>query len=195
MPDLNSKQPVMKAPFFFVSVFACTCVYPVYAQMGMINSMTANASKVELEKAAAAQKTKNKMGGIGGGESFYQIRGDKSPVVLKRDEEIFFEIKVEMAMGGAVTEDMIEKMLKLYPFENRKGDRVYVLSKIGAMGMGASQGEEIPVEFTKKAGGTYVAAPKKPLKPGQYAFIDMMGGDPDETGKNISYRAYAFMVD
>jgi len=172
-------------------------------------------SLVRLEKDISSMNTKMKLGGFGGGESGYTLKGEKSKVRLPDGENLSFVFSAGTSSGSSSAQSdsvlrangldpsIMSEMndpasrITLYYTESGKGLRKIVTQKTpGAMGFGAkkmfSGSEKYTFSMKKIKEGYWELVIDKTLPKGEYAFAMMNNGI--NTG-DMSMLLFAFGID
>jgi hypothetical protein len=141
---------------------------------------------VQLEKTTARMKSKSKWMGYGGIKSSYQIKGEKSTVMIfAADTSIFVQSGADMMIN------MMDpsKFILLYKLEVNKGNREAILQQTGFSGKEKKDSGKIPFNTKKDDSKMFFVFTNK-LSPGEYAFISMlnMSGGTD-------YEVHCFRVE
>lgn len=138
-----------------------------------------------LEKSSAKIATKVKALGYGGMSSNYVIDGSASSVTVPVADSMEFVIT-----GGNQLRDP-SQMMSLYLLDANKKQRMAAM--VQAKGLFGKNKEAGKITcLLKKINDKYVLVVPVKLQPGQYAFINMVGGGGGAGG--ISYDAYCFAV-
>jgi hypothetical protein len=138
-----------------------------------------------LEKSSAKIATKMKALGYGGMSSNYVIDGNTSSVTVPVADSMEFVVT-----GGNQIMDPLQ-MMSLFLLDANKKQRTAVMSQ--AKGLFGKKQEAGKITcLLKKINDKYVLVVPVKLQPGQYAFINLIGGGGG--GTEISYDAYCFAV-
>jgi hypothetical protein len=138
---------------------------------------------VALEKTSATITTKAKALGYGGVSSQYVIEGNASTVKIPGADTTEF-----IVTGGNAMMDP-SQMLSLYPLDASKRQRSAVMMQgKGLLGKNKEAGK-ISL-LVKKNNDRYVLVVPVKLEPGEYAFINIVGGG----GMNQTFEAFCFSV-
>jgi hypothetical protein len=136
-----------------------------------------------LEKSSAKISTKAKALGYGGVSSQYVIEGNASSINIPVSDTTEFVVT-----GGNNLMDP-SQMLSLYSLDVNKRQRSAVMAQgKGLFGKNKEAGKITCM--LKKINDKYVLVVPMKLEPGQYAFINMIGGG----GMEHTYDAYCFSV-
>ncbi len=161
-----------------------------------------------LEKVTAKMKNKTKLGGMGGFSNAYVIEGSKSNVTIPAEETLQFILTKDGSNGEGTAPDTVVKginvsnmmseymdpsrNISLYKLAIEKGNRKAVMQEGGGMFNPKMKDGAEKISFdVKKAKGKYIFVVPKKLRPGEYAFIDMMSGN----GMDQSFTAFCFRVE
>jgi hypothetical protein len=138
-----------------------------------------------LEKSSAKISTKMKALGYGGTSIQYVIDGNTSSLSIPGGDTTEFVIT-----GGNTMMDP-SQMLSLYLLDANKKQRSAVMAQ--GKGLFGKKPEAGKITcLLKKFNDKYVLVVPQKLPPGQYAFINMVGGSGG--GMDASYDAYCFMI-
>ena len=138
-----------------------------------------------LEKSAARIATKMKALGYGGMSQNYVIDGSTAAVTVPTGDSIEFVVT-----GGNQIMDP-SQMMSLFLLDAGKKQRTAVMAQ--AKGLFGKKQEAGKITcLLKKINDKYVLVVPVRLQPGQYAFINLMGGSGG--AGEISYDAYCFTV-
>jgi len=138
-----------------------------------------------LEKSSAKIATRVKALGYGGMSSNYVIDGNTSSVIVPVADSMEFVVT-----GGNQMMDP-SQMMSLYLLDANKKQRTAVVAQAkGLFGKNKEAGKITCL--LKKINDKYVLVVPVKLQPGQYAFINLMGGGGG--AGDISYDAYCFAV-
>lgn len=160
-------------------------VEPEY--LGVYHSLDAGkGSLVALERQSASYSFKMKAMGFGGGKSSIEIKGGKSPVRFKADQEVAFVVRV-----GSQQIDPAS-IVQFVKFDAKKDKRVIVISKVGAMGVGGAttnmNANAVSFNAAKYGDSSFKIVPAAKLPPGEYGLsgagsndVFCFGIDPEES--------------
>ena len=136
-----------------------------------------------LERSTAKISTRVKALGYGGMSTQYVIEGSTSPVSISPGDTSEFVVN-----GGNAMMDP-SQMMSLYLLDANKRQRSATVAQ--AKGLFGKKQEAGKIScLLKKVNDYYVLVVPAKLEPGQYAFINMVGG----SGMDQSYDAYCFSV-
>lgn len=135
-----------------------------------------------LEKSSAKVSTKVKVLGLGGMSSQYVIEGNTSTVNVPVADT------TEFVVTGSSNFADPSQMMSLYMLDVNKKQRSAVMAEAKYFGKNKEAGKINCL--LKKINDKYVLVVPVKLAPGQYAFINSMGGG----GMDQQYDAYCFTV-
>lgn len=164
-----------------------------------------------LEKVTATMKARTKLGGMGGYSNAYVIEGAKSRVSVPSEENLQFVLTRDGDSGEGTAPDTVingvnvqemmgelmdpSRNISLYKMTIEKDTRKAVMQESGGMfSMKMKEGAEKVSFDVRKVKGGYMFVISKKLKPGEYAFIDLMGGG-SGGGMDQSFTAFCFRVE
>jgi len=128
---------------------------------------TTDASLLPLERQTGTLQEKV---GFGGGESFAEIKGERSPIRFKADQQLSFVVRLdspETDPGSAV---------QFFSWQPKKNGRKLVISKAGVMGTSGTTGfARIPFDAGRYGESSAKVTPTKPLAPGEYGLGSPLG--------------------
>lgn len=136
---------------------------------------TTDASLLPLERQTATLGGKVKALGFGGGESFVEVKGERSPIRFKADQQLSFVVRLdspETDPGRAV---------QFFSWQPKKNGRSLVISKAGGMGTSSTTGfadSAIPFDAGRYGESSAKVTPTKPLAPGEYG-LGSPSGNPN----------------
>lgn len=202
----------MKTILFSLILFSSGLLFAQNDEEGeLLNHISymnkADKKTIGLEKVTAKMKNKTKLGGMGGFSSAYVIDGSKSNITVPSEDSLQFVLTKDIdvsegsapdtVINGMNVSDMMSEIMdpsrniSLYRLTTEKGTRKATMQEAGGMFNSKIKDGAEKISFdVRKTKGKYIFIIPKKLKPGEYAFIDMMGGGMDQ-----SFTAFCFRVE
>ena len=133
--------------------------------LSVFHRLDENGGLSPLERQAPVQKVRVKALGYGGAEGYFETKGERSPVRFKASENLAFVVLVSSQQVDPLS------LIQFYLFEQQKGSRRLVVTKVGSMGINSKNtGNKAVVAFdvAKYGASSFKVVPTAELKPGEY---------------------------
>jgi len=118
-----------------------------------------------LERQTPMHKIKVKAMGYGGGEGYFEVQGETSPIRFKEGQNIEFVVLV------ATQQSDPQEIIKLFSWRGEKGVRRLTIDKAGSMGLSSKfllNQSQVALNATKYGKSSFKVAPTEVLPPGEY---------------------------
>lgn len=148
-----------------------------------LDSATGNLNP--LERQTPMHKIRVKAMGYGGGEGYFEVPGETSPIRFKEGQNLEFVVLV------ATQQSDPQEIIKLFSWRGEKGVRRLTIDKAGSMGLSSKfllNQSQVALNATKYGKSSFKVAPTEVLPPGEYTLSApgtedrfCFGIDPDPT--------------
>jgi hypothetical protein len=138
-----------------------------------------------LERQTPMHKIKVKAMGYGGGEGYFEVPGETSPVRFKEGQNLEFVVLV------ATQQSDPQEIIRLFSWRGERGVRRLTIDKAGSMGLSSKylmNQSQVPLNATKYGKSSFKVASTEVLPPGEYTLSApgtedrfCFGVDPDPT--------------